>query len=161
MGIVNVTPDSFSDGGEWFEREDGVLVDLEERGGLGRREHVGQVGRAERVVADDELRIVGLDHDPARQRAGRLGAEAAQGVQAVVRVGVDVARDEAGDEVLLRGADGVGGAVELARLRRREADEQRGGVGGGGGAAWGHISQDIMISLRGSAESPGVSAGLG
>jgi dihydropteroate synthase len=21
MGIVNVTPDSFSDGGEWFERE--------------------------------------------------------------------------------------------------------------------------------------------
>ena len=103
-------------------------------------------------MADDELRVVGLDHDPARQRAGRLGAEAAQGVEAVVGVGVDVARDEAGDEVLLRGADGMGGAVELARLRRREADEQRGGVGGGGGAARRHISYDIKISQRRSAE---------
>ncbi len=110
------------------------------------REHVRQVGRAERVVADDELRVVGLDHDPARQRAGRLGAEAAQGVEAVVGVRVDVARDEAGDEVLLRGADGMGGAVELARLGRGEADEQRGGVGGGGGAARRHISYDIKIS---------------
>jgi hypothetical protein len=55
----------------------------------------------------------------------------------------------------------MGGAVELARLRRREADEQRGGVGGGGGAAWRHIADDIRISLRGWLRIPGVSAGLG
>jgi hypothetical protein len=41
----------------------------------------------------------------------------------------------------------MGGAVELARLGRREADEQRRRVGGGGSAARRHISQDIKISL--------------
>ncbi len=25
MGILNVTPDSFSDGGEWFERERAIV----------------------------------------------------------------------------------------------------------------------------------------
>ena len=29
MGIVNVTPDSFSDGGEWFEASDAITHGLE------------------------------------------------------------------------------------------------------------------------------------
>src|SRR3954447_13276286 len=106
------------------EREHRALVDLEQLGGLRGREDVGQVGGPEGVVADDELRLVGLDHDAARQRAGRLGAEAAQRVEAAVGVGVDVAGDEARDEVLLRSAHRLGGAVELARLVGGEADVQ-------------------------------------
>src|SRR3954453_1486255 len=128
------------------EREDGVLVHLEERGGLPRREHLGDLGGAERMVADDERGLAGLDDDAARQRAGRLGAEAAQGVQAVVGVRVDVAGDEAGDEGLLRRAGRGGGTVELSRLGGRQADEEGGGVGVRAGAARRHIGHDIRIS---------------
>ena len=90
------------------------------------REDVRHVRGAERVVADDEVAVVLLDDDPARQRAGRLGPERAQRGEAARRVRVDVAGHEAGDEVLLRRAHRVGGAVELARLVGREADVERG-----------------------------------
>src|SRR3954452_10682897 len=61
MGIVNVTPDSFSDGGEWFEREAAIahgrtLVDegasILDVGGESTRPF------ADPVSADEELRRV-------------------------------------------------------------------------------------------------------
>src|SRR3954452_18649666 len=59
------------------EGEHGVLVELQERGGLARREHVGQTGRAERLVADDERGLVGLDDHAARARGERVQARTA------------------------------------------------------------------------------------
>ena len=61
MGILNVTPDSFSDGGEWFDREQAVArgrqmiaegADIVDVGGESTRPH------AEPVPTDEELRRV-------------------------------------------------------------------------------------------------------
>ena len=61
MGVVNVTPDSFSDGGEWFEPSDAIThglrltaqgADLVDVGGESTRPG------AERPSEDEELRRV-------------------------------------------------------------------------------------------------------
>jgi dihydropteroate synthase len=61
MGVVNVTPDSFSDGGQWFEPDDGIRhgldlmddgADLLDVGGESTRPGAG------RVDQDEELRRV-------------------------------------------------------------------------------------------------------
>ena len=105
-------------------------------------------------MADDELGLVGLDDDTARQRSGRLGPEPAQRVQPVVAVGIDVAGDEAGDEVLLGRARRSGGAVELARLLEGQPKEDGGGVG------WGAAGQMVTWLFPSVHESPGLFAGL-
>ena len=48
-------------------------VDLQEHGGLGGREHVGQLGGRERVVADGHAPVRELDRDAARRGRGRGG----------------------------------------------------------------------------------------
>src|SRR3954469_19113919 len=73
MGVLNVTPDSFSDGGEWFDedaavRHAGELVaegaDILDVGGESTRPYAEPVGEAE------ELRRV----VPVLERIGELGA---------------------------------------------------------------------------------------
>jgi dihydropteroate synthase len=59
MGIVNVTPDSFSDGGEWFEASDAITHGLElQRDGASILDVGGESTRpgAKPVAADEELR---------------------------------------------------------------------------------------------------------
>ena len=62
MGVVNVTPDSFSDGGEWFGAEAGVRHGLEL---LAQGADIVDVGGestrpgAQRITAGEELRRVG------------------------------------------------------------------------------------------------------
>jgi dihydropteroate synthase len=59
MGIVNVTPDSFSDGGEWFEASDAITHGLElHRDGAGILDVGGESTRpgAKPVATDEELR---------------------------------------------------------------------------------------------------------
>src|SRR5919108_204402 len=84
-------------------------------------------------LAEADARV---EHDPLlgdALREGEGGALLEERLEPGVGVRVDVAGDEAGDEVLLWGADGVRGAVELARLGGGEAHEERGGVGVCGG----------------------------
>jgi dihydropteroate synthase len=58
MGVVNVTPDSFSDGGQWFEPDDGIRhgldlmedgADLLDVGGESTRPGAGRVDQAEEL----------------------------------------------------------------------------------------------------------------
>jgi dihydropteroate synthase len=58
MGVVNVTPDSFSDGGQWFEPDDGIRhgldlmddgADLLDVGGESTRPGAGRVDEAEEL----------------------------------------------------------------------------------------------------------------
>ncbi len=74
MGVVNVTPDSFSDGGEWFERDSAVAHgrDLAAQGA-----HILDIGGestrpgAEPVPADEELaRVI-----PVIERLADAGAQ--------------------------------------------------------------------------------------
>ena len=62
MGVVNVTPDSFSDGGEWYGADAAIAHGLElvapGRGHRGRGRRVHQAGRAA-GHAEEELRRVG------------------------------------------------------------------------------------------------------
>ena len=74
MGILNVTPDSFSDGGQWFERDQAVArglemiaegADLIDVGGESTRPH------ADPVAADEELdRVLPVDRGPRRPCPG-------------------------------------------------------------------------------------------
>lgn len=59
MGIVNVTPDSFADGGEWFEASDAITHGLElQRDGAAILDVGGESTRpgAKPVASDEELR---------------------------------------------------------------------------------------------------------
>src|SRR4051794_35183568 len=59
MGIVNVTPDSFSDGGEWFEASDAITHGLElQRDGATILDVGGESTRpgAKPVALEEELR---------------------------------------------------------------------------------------------------------
>jgi dihydropteroate synthase len=93
MGVVNVTPDSFSDGGEWFGAEAGVRHGLELRAqGADIVDVGGESTRpgAQRITADEELRRVG----PV------IGGLAAAGVP----VSVDTMRAEVAERALETGA---------------------------------------------------------
>ncbi len=93
MGVVNVTPDSFSDGGEWFGAEAGVRHGLEL---LAQGADIVDVGGestrpgAQRITAEEELRRVG----PV------IGGLAAAGVP----VSVDTMRAEVAERALEAGA---------------------------------------------------------
>jgi dihydropteroate synthase len=93
MGVVNVTPDSFSDGGEWFGAEAGVRHGLDLRAqGADIVDVGGESTRpgAQRITADEELRRVG----PV------IGGLAAAGVP----VSVDTMRAEVAERALETGA---------------------------------------------------------
>ena len=77
VGVLNVTPDSFSDGGRYVDRDDAVAhglrmhadgADLVDVGGESTRPG------AERVDADEEIRRVLPDRDRTRRR-GRAGVD--------------------------------------------------------------------------------------
>ncbi|MCW2911848.1 MAG: dihydropteroate synthase, partial [Actinomycetia bacterium] len=93
MGVVNVTPDSFSDGGEWFGAEAGVRHGLEL---LAQGADIVDVGGestrpgAQRITAEEELRRVG----PVIQGL----------VAAHVPVSVDTMRAEVAEQALDAGA---------------------------------------------------------
>ena len=96
MGVVNVTPDSFSDGGEWFEPAAAVAhglrlieqgADLLDVGGESTRPG------AERPTEQEELRRV----LPVVAELSRLGA----------RVSVDTMRAEVAAQALQAGASVV------------------------------------------------------
>src|ERR1035438_10170393 len=93
MGVVNVTPDSFSDGGEWFGAEAGVGHGLEL---LAEGADIVDVGGestrpgAQRITAAEELRRVG----PVIQGL----------VAARVPVSVDTMRAEVAERALAAGA---------------------------------------------------------
>ncbi|HEY7918132.1 MAG TPA: dihydropteroate synthase, partial [Streptosporangiaceae bacterium] len=62
MGVVNVTPDSFSDGGQWFGPEAGISHGLElQAAGADIVDVGGESTRpgAQRITAEEELRRVG------------------------------------------------------------------------------------------------------
>src|ERR1700679_3557664 len=61
MGVINVTPDSFSDGGEWLGAEDAVAHGLELAAQGGEIVDVGGEATrpgAQRIPAEEELRRV-------------------------------------------------------------------------------------------------------
>ena len=66
MGILNVTPDSFSDGGRFFDPEAAVAqgirliqdgADIVDVGGESTRPGAGDVDPAEEIRRDDDLRV--------------------------------------------------------------------------------------------------------
>src|SRR5258708_37546988 len=75
MGVVNVTPDSFSDGGTWFGPEDAIAHGLElAAAGADIVDVGGESTRpgAVRISEDEELRRAGAGATtPGRSRAGR------------------------------------------------------------------------------------------
>src|SRR5262249_56083702 len=91
MGVVNVTPDSFSDGGSWFGADAAIARGLELAGqGADIVDVGGESTRpgAQRVPADEELRRVGPGISglaPARGpvRVGTLRREAWRGPRGV------------------------------------------------------------------------------
>jgi dihydropteroate synthase len=93
MGVVNVTPDSFSDGGEWFGAEAGVQHGLEL---LAQGADIVDVGGestrpgAQRITAAEELRRAG----PVIQGLAAAG----------VPVSVDTMRAEVAERALEAGA---------------------------------------------------------
>src|SRR5258707_13062485 len=74
MGVINVTPDSFSDGGKWFGPEDAIAHGLElAAAGADIVDVGGESTRpgALRISEDEELRRGGPGRDPpARRGAG-------------------------------------------------------------------------------------------
>ncbi len=74
MGVVNVTPDSFSDGGRWFEPEAAVAH------GLALLDQGADLARRRRRV------------HPARRRAGAPAEERARVLPVVARAGRGRAR---------------------------------------------------------------------
>ena len=117
MGVVNVTPDSFSDGGEWFGAEAGVRHGLELRAqGADIVDVGGESTRpgAQRITADEELRRVG----PV------IGGLAAAGVP----VSVDTMRAEVAERALETGARLVND-VSGGPGRPPDAPARRGGRG--------------------------------
>ena len=61
MGILNVTPDSFSDGGQWFETD-------------------GPITRGHEMIAEGaDIVDVGRRVDPARGRTGRRSRRSCAG----------------------------------------------------------------------------------
>jgi dihydropteroate synthase len=93
IGVLNVTPDSFSDGGAWFDRDAAIRRGLELAGqGADLVDVGGESTRpgAERVPAGEELRRV----------LPVIGALAAAGV----RVSVDTMRAQVAEAALSAGA---------------------------------------------------------
>jgi dihydropteroate synthase len=94
MGVVNVTPDSFSDGGEWYGAQDAVEhgLDLVEQGA-----DIVDVGGestrpgAQRISVDEELR--------------RVGPVITELVRAGVPVSVDTMRARVAEFALAAGAN--------------------------------------------------------
>ncbi|HSK27486.1 MAG TPA: dihydropteroate synthase [Jiangellales bacterium] len=110
MGVVNVTPDSFSDGGRWYEPDDAVThglrlaaqgADLVDVGGESTRP-----GAERPVVAEELRRVVPV-----------IGGLAGQGVI----VSVDTMRTDVAEQGLAAGAamvnDVSGGLADPAMLR--------------------------------------------
>src|SRR5260370_40905864 len=78
MGVINVTPDSFSDGGKWFGPEDAIAHGLElAAAGADIVDVGGESTRpgALRISEDEELRRVG-PVATARGETGRGGRRA-------------------------------------------------------------------------------------
>ena len=110
MGVVNVTPDSFSDGGRWFEPDDG-----DRPRARARRRGGGPPRRRRRV-------------DPAGSRAVAAGGGAAPGAargprrspRPAVAVSIDTMRAEVADAALAAGAalvnDVSGGLADPAMV---------------------------------------------
>jgi dihydropteroate synthase len=93
MGVVNVTPDSFSDGGEWFGPDAAISHGLELAAqGADIVDVGGESTRpgAQRIPADEELR--------------RVGPVIAGLVEAGIPVSVDTMRAEVAESALLAGA---------------------------------------------------------
>ena len=93
MGVVNVTPDSFSDGGQWFGPEAGISHGLElQAAGADIVDVGGESTRpgAQRITAEEEL--------------GRVGPVIRGLVAAGVPVSVDTMRAEVAERALEAGA---------------------------------------------------------
>jgi dihydropteroate synthase len=104
MGVLNVTPDSFSDGGEWFDAEKAVAharelvgegADILDVGGESTRPY------AEPVTQGEELRRV----VPVLERIGDLGATLSIDTSkaAVARAALDAGARIVNDVTALRG----------------------------------------------------------
>lgn len=93
MGIVNVTPDSFSDGGEWFEHQRAIErgLDLVRQGA-----HVVDVG--------GESTRPGIQRTDAGEELRRVLPVVAELVRSGVLVSVDTMRAEVAEACLARGA---------------------------------------------------------
>ena len=108
MGVVNVTPDSFSDGGSWFGAGAAIARGLELAAhGADIVDVGGESTRpgAQRVPADEELRRVG----PVISELARAG----------VPVSVDTMRAEVARAALEAEAFLVWPKLELRRLSRK------------------------------------------
>ena len=112
MGVLNVTPDSFSDGGEWFDAEAAVahareLVDegasILDVGGESTRPY------AEPVTEAEELRRV----VPVLERIGELGAELSidTSKRAVAQAALDAGATIVNDVTAFRADPDIAGLV--------------------------------------------------
>jgi dihydropteroate synthase len=118
MGVVNVTPDSFSDGGEWFERDAAVAHGLElaaegaailDVGGESTRPH------ALPVAEDEELRRT----EPVVRALARSGATVSIDTikLAVAEAALDAGAGYVNDVTAFRHAPDLAGLVADRRAR--------------------------------------------
>jgi dihydropteroate synthase len=154
MGVVNVTPDSFSDGGEWFEPAAAIAhgrelraqgADILDVGGESTRPGAG------RPSVEEELRRVlpvveALASDGAVVSVDTMRAAVAQ---AALRAGAAVVNDVSGglaDEEMPRVVAEAGVPFVAMHWRGHSADMQS-------RAVYGDVVADVCAELAGRAKS--------
>jgi dihydropteroate synthase len=152
MGVINVTPDSFSDGGEWFEPskavEAGVRMvdegaDILDIGGESTRPGAGT------VTADEErARVLPVIETLARWVRVPISIDTykASTADAAVRSGAAIINDVSGlryEPELGRVAAEHGAAVVLMHMRGRSTDMYE-------HAVYNDVAGEILDELRGS-----------
>ena len=153
MGVVNVTPDSFSDGGEWFAADEAIRHGLAALG-RGRRSRRRRRGvhppGAERPEPAEELRRVLPGHRGAGRGQGARSASTPCGrdvARAAVDAGAILVNDVSGGQADAEHDHDRGGARRpvrvhaLARALGRHAEPGRLRRRGGRGASPSSASQ--------------------
>lgn len=154
LGVLNVTPDSFSDGGQWFANDEAVRhgrrllhegADLVDVGGESTRPG------AERAVVGEELRRV-LPVVTELAAAGAvvsIDTMRAEVAQAAVRAGARLVNDVSGglaDPDMLTTVAGLGVPYVCMHWRAHSVDMQL-------RAVYGDVVTDVLAELRARTEA--------